>query len=151
ANDGQVRLWSIESGERLASFQVPDAEAQPAAFSFDGKVLAMGSRREKEARLQLHWTMPGGPSTPLLRDSRFRVAALALGSGGLLAASDTDRETVRFWDTTTGAALHSVSPPPGKPASSLAFSPDGTLLVGTFVATHTVRVWKAATGKQLHL
>jgi serine/threonine protein kinase len=151
ANDAQVRLWSIDSGERVANFEASDGEARPSAFSFDGKVLAMSSRGEKGDRLQLHRTLPGGPPTPLLRDSWFHVAALALSSRGLLAASDADRKTVRFWDARTGAALYSVSPSPDETASSLAFSPDGTLLAGTFVSTNLVRVWNAATGKQLQL
>ena len=88
---------------------------------------------------------------PPLPDSQFGVSALAFSSAGLLAAGDADRKTVRFWDPSTGTALYSVSPPPGETASSLAFSPDGTQLAGTFVSTNIVRVWSAATGEQLRV
>jgi tRNA A-37 threonylcarbamoyl transferase component Bud32 len=150
ANDGQVRLWSIDGLERTESFAAADGDSRPLAFSFDGKMLATGSRGEKGGCLQLHPMMPGTP-TPQLRDSQFGVAALAFSSAGLLAAGDADRKTVRFWDPSTGSALYSVSPEPGETASSLAFSPDGTQLAGTFVSTNIVRVWSAATGQQLRL
>jgi WD40 repeat protein len=151
ANDGQVRLWSIDGLERTESFPAADGDSRPLAFSFDGKILATGSRGEKGGCLQLHPMMPGTPTPPQLRDSQFGVAALAFSSAGLLAAGDADRKTVRFWDPSTGTALYSVSPLPGETASSLAFSPDGTQLAGTFVSTNIVRVWSAATGQQLRL
>jgi eukaryotic-like serine/threonine-protein kinase len=151
ANDGQVRLWSIDGLERRESFPAIDGDSRPLAFSFDGKILATGSRGEKGGCLELHAMMPGTPTPPQLRDSQFGVSALAFSSAGLLAASDADRKTVRFWDASTGAALYSVSPEPGATVSSLAFSPDGTQLAGTFVSTNIVRVWSAATGQQLRL
>jgi hypothetical protein len=150
ANDGQVRLWSIDGLVRTESFPAADGDSRRLAFSFDGKILATGSRGEKGGCLQLHPMMPGTP-TPQLRDSQFGVSALAFSSAGLLAAGDADRNTVRFWDPSTGTALYSVSPEPGETASSLAFSPDGTQLAGTFVSTNIVRVWSAATGQQLRL
>jgi WD40 repeat protein/tRNA A-37 threonylcarbamoyl transferase component Bud32 len=151
ANDGQVRLWSIDGLARTESFPAADGDSRPMAFSFDGKMLATGSRGEKGGCLQLHPMMPGTPTPPELRDSQFGVAALAFSSAGLLAAGDADRKTIRFWDPSTGTALYSVSPLPGETASSLAFSPDGTQLAGTFVSTNSVRVWSAATGEQLRL
>ena len=150
ANDGQVRLWSID-GLKRESFPAADGDSRPLAFSFDGKILATGSRGEKGGCLELHAMMPSTPPPPQLRDSQFGVSALAFSSAGLLAASDADRKTVRFWDPSTGTALYSVSPLPGETASSLAFSPDGTQLAGTFVSTNIVRVWSAATGQQLRL
>jgi serine/threonine protein kinase len=150
ANDGQVRLWSIDGLERTESFAAADGDSRPLAFSFDGKILATGSRGEMGGGLQLHPMMAGTPMPPP-RDSQFGVSALAFSSRGLLAAGDADLETVRFWDPSTGAALYSVSPPPGETASSLAFSPDGTQLAGTFVSTNIVRVWSAATGQELRL
>jgi serine/threonine protein kinase len=151
ANDGQVRLWSIDRFERTESFPAADGDSRPLAFSFDGKILATGSRGEKGGCLQLHPMMPGALTPTPLRDDQFGVAALAFSSAGLLAAGDTDRKTVRFWDPSTGTALYSVSPPPGETASSLAFSPDGTQLAGTFDSTNIVRVWSAATGQLLRL
>src|SRR5207248_1217713 len=120
ANDGQVRLWSIDRLERMESFPAADGDSRPLAFSFDGKMLATGSRGEKGGCLQLHPMMPGTPTPPELRDSQFGVAALAFSSAGLLAVGDADRKTVRFWDPSTGTALYSVSPVPGETASSLA-------------------------------
>jgi hypothetical protein len=151
ANDGQVRLWSIDGLERTESFPAADGDSRPLAFSFDGKILATGSRGKNGGCLQLHSMMPGTPTPIPLRDSQFGVSALAFSSAGLLAAGDADRKTVRFWDSSTGTALYSVSPEPGETASSLAFSPDGTQLAGTFVSTHIVRIWSAATGEQLRL
>jgi serine/threonine protein kinase/Tol biopolymer transport system component len=151
ANDGQVRIWSVDSGERSAGFRMAGNDAGPLAFSFDGKMVATSSSAEKGDRLQLHRIMPEGPPIPVLHDSRLRASALALGSAGLLAAGDADRKTVRYWDVNTGAVLYAASPSPGKPPSSLAFSPDGRFLAGTFLSTNIVRVWYAATGRPAHL
>jgi hypothetical protein len=149
AGDGQVRLWSVDRAERTASLVTSDGETRPLAFSFDGKILATGSRGEQGGWLQLHPAMSGVPAPPVLYESRFGVTALAFSSAGLLAAGDAERKSVRFWDASTGAALYAVSPPPDKAASSLAFSPDGTMLAGTFPSTNLVRLWKAATGQHL--
>ncbi len=150
ASDGQVRLWSVDRAERTASSAASDGETRPIAFSFDGKILATGSLGEQAGWLQLHPAMSDVPTPPVLRESQFGVTALAFSSTGLLAAGDAERKTVRFWDASTGAALYAVSPPPpGNAASSLAFSPDGSVLAGTFPATNLVCVWKAATGQLL--
>ena len=91
ANDGQVRLWSIEGLERMESFPAADGDSRPLAFSFDGNILATGSRGEKGGCLQLHPMMTGTPTPPPLPDSQFGVSALAFSSSGLLSAGDAER------------------------------------------------------------
>jgi WD40 repeat protein len=75
------------------------------------------------------------------------VNNVAFSSDGKQLASASDDNTVRLWDTTTGAALQTLEGHSGSVLAA-AFSPDGKQLASTSF-DNTVRLWDAATGAAL--
>jgi WD40 repeat protein len=67
--------------------------------------------------------------------------------GKMFAASILDKPTIHVWDVATGKQLQSLEGHKGA-VRSLAFSPDGSLLVSGG-EDHSVRVWKMETGKEI--
>jgi WD40 repeat protein len=92
------------------------------------------------------------------------VNAIALSPDGTRAATGGADKTARIWDTSTGAALHTLKDFPGE-VNALSFSPDGRRLVtasqmtlslksdGRFLMEgrpeETVSIWDAGTGKRI--
>lgn len=101
---------------------IPGLEAQDAAWSPDGELLAL-ARPEGVYLISL-----ADEEDRLLRGHTDDVATVAFSPDGSKIASGADDNTVRIWETTTGAEL-SVLHGHENNVHSLAFSPDGTQLV----------------------
>jgi WD40 repeat protein len=126
-NDTAV-LWDLATNKALATFKV-EHELQSLAVSADGKLLVTASNDEQARVFAL-----SGDGAPLraLHAGKAKVTGCALSrEGGLVATSAEDR-TVRLWDGASGSELGRVSlgPIADRPVS-VAFAPDGGLLVTT--------------------
>ncbi len=136
--DGTARLWDAATGSPRGERLRATGPVLALAFSPDGRTLLTGSL---DGAAQM-WDVAGGrPRGPALRH-RGAVRAVAFSADGRLIATggsvrEVDPETgefrrrggeVRLWDARTGRSLGEALPHPA-PVWSLAFSPDGRLLL----------------------
>jgi WD40 repeat protein/DNA-binding SARP family transcriptional activator len=163
---GFVELWNVSGTPRPAQTMLglhgglgrPEA-IQALAFSPDGSLLAASDRNET------HLT-PDLPALPAAFLATWRIATgalmgppreLAVGAGtgrsdqlafspdGTLLAAGVPDGRVLVLDSATGTTIQTLSPPSG--ATSVAFSPTGTLATGT--GAGTVDLWNPTTGQPL--
>ncbi len=83
----------------------------------------------------MHWNSENGRQIDLV--------ALAWSPDGKRIAAGNARSQIRFWDVATDDVLHDIAISVGS-LSNIAWSPDGTLLVGV---GNGVQVWEAMSGK----
>src|SRR5882762_1835589 len=76
------------------------------------------------------------------------VNAVAFSPDGTHIVSGSDDNTLRLWDTVSGAHLNSLEGH-SDPVESVTFSPDGTLVVSGST-DRTLRVWDTVTGAHLN-
>lgn len=159
APNGETMVWSDGKSLHLADIAKGkmrpglDYDASKPAFSADGRWLAaVAIRRESGARKE--------ESKVLIFDfaqrrlvHEFTVASKSVlamefsPDGKLLATADYDG-IVFLLDAATGKVIQRFESQPC--CSTLAFSPDGSLLVtGTSGAGHTARLWEVPSGKAL--
>jgi hypothetical protein len=128
---GRVHLWNAIEETEVLTFSGTSGYGFAVAFSPDGNLLAAGggasdehSYDYEEAELGL-FDVSTGELIYQLEGHQAIIRCLAFSAGGDVLASASWDDTVRLWDTQTGEQL-AVLDIPG--ATSVAFSPDGTLL-----------------------
>jgi hypothetical protein len=119
----KIRLWDAATGKQLREFKRPGG-AIIAAFSPDGKALAVGGVSAKGLNQLSLWEVATGKELPAPRmgqkyDYVYRLAFAP--DGKTIATSGDDDLTVRFWDLLTGKEL----PPSDKTAGRLPTHPAG--------------------------
>ncbi|MBU3865102.1 WD40 repeat domain-containing protein [Streptomyces sp. 4503] len=145
-------VWNVRDAghpRRVARVPVRDGRVFAAAFSPDGRTLAVGA---EHGRVWL-WDLrdPRRPVRTVVTGSRRGkpVEAVAFAPGGKVMATAVGDGTVQMWNTAD--VQH---PKPGKVLRdalvlSLAFSPDGRLLAGGG-ASGEVAVWKVTDPARPH-
>jgi small GTP-binding protein len=131
--DGEVRLWDLQTGDRLRTLKGHDYMVNSVAFNSEGTTLVTASSDET-FRL---WDVSSGKLLKTFkRNESFRCVTFDKNSGAVVTASG---EAVKFWDPDTGEMLDSFSSGYGS-AWSIAFDPLNNLLaIGWAYAT--VQIW----------
>jgi WD40 repeat protein len=151
SHDGRVILWSTETWEAVRTLENPDRGSQAnsqagrrfvddAAFSPDGKTLAMASRA---GNVQL-WNVATGELLDTLKGHSSAVQTVVFSLDGRTLASGSSDQTVRLWNVETRRELMQLDPGSVELGGvyTLAFSPDGKhLLAGGSTST---AFWSAA-------
>jgi eukaryotic-like serine/threonine-protein kinase len=144
---GNIQLWEIRSGARIATFTEPTG-AGVLAFSGDGHYLASGGR-DRVIRV---WDTKSQTLFRTLTGHVLEIRALAFAPKRLALASGSARGNVFLWDLEQNAgAGNSVQPlllsGHADSISALAFTSDGkTLASGS--RDRTIKLWDAHTGQE---
>jgi WD40 repeat protein len=147
AEDGTIRLWSIQQGREVRRFRGHAWGVDAIDVSPDGKWLASGGSQDQSVILwdaatgRERWRGPvpqGVWWSPGVCHVRFSPDGMTLAATGW--------ENLTLWDVRTGKPLRQLG---GRceDFSGVAFSPDGrTLAAGCGSA---IRLWDVATGKEV--
>ena len=136
-NKDVASLWNTDTGERLATFNMPKNQISPiggitdifaGAFTHDGKILAVGGRgKEKVIFL---WDIATQTRIATLKGHEYTICQLVFSPDDTILASGDASGTIRLWDMSNGAPLTTFNSLGGY-VSELAFTPDGTTLAST--------------------
>jgi WD40 repeat protein len=160
-----IKLWDVASGSLLRQLEssIPSIGAssltRPFRFTPDGKtIIAVADGRVRRWEVDTGRELNGN----LLPTARDFFAAVLSDDGRTFAALNMDSSAVRFWDTTAGRELRSITfgdevRIAGQDA--IALSPDGKLLAALVESTKASRkgielklevlVWEVASGRKL--
>jgi len=122
----RVELWDVAT-RSLRTNLVSDLQfGFAAAFSFDGRVLAVSSQDDT---VQL-WAADDGRPLGAFAGHKQRVAYIAFSPDGKTLATSSEDSTLRLWNIATQQELLTIRRL-GGPLRGLMFSPDSQVLVGT--------------------
>jgi WD40 repeat protein len=121
--DGTLKFWDVATGKSLRTLRAHSRPVKALAFSPDNTLLASVGMDET---VKL-WDVPKGVllfTFPGLKDKTYPIPVFL--SKGKVLACGSGESTLRFWDVKSGKEARPAVPHEG--LSSLALSPDGTIL-----------------------
>src|SRR5262249_8942167 len=127
------RLWDVATGTEIRSFQADRSSFEAAAFSPDGKLLAVGasSPEFRQHHYVYLWDVESGKELPPIEktqaESAEAVSFLAFSPDGRTLASSGGGGILQLWEVATRREICRFQTPEAG-LKSLAFSPDGRLL-----------------------
>ena len=144
-DDDMVRLWNIDTGEKLAEFESP-RPVQSLSMSNDGRYIVVGTV-DKVLRV---WDTQSKADRHRLEGHGDGELKVAVRAGRILSGSGAEKGKdfdLRFWDVKDGRLITTLK---GHTAAvtSVALSPDARLAVSAS-RDGTVRMWDTETGKEL--
>ncbi|KAJ9139470.1 Periodic tryptophan protein 2 [Pleurostoma richardsiae] len=137
ADDGKIKVWDIESGFCIVTFTEHTSGVTACEFAKKGNVLFTssldGSIRAWDLIRYRNFRTFTAPT-------RLSFSCMAVDpSGEVVAAGSLDSFDIHIWSVQTGQLLDQLAGHEG-PVSSLAFAPNGGLLVsGSW--DRTARIW----------
>ncbi|KAJ3082307.1 hypothetical protein HDU99_003071, partial [Rhizoclosmatium hyalinum] len=156
SGDMTVKLWSVETGECVKTFEGHSGSVRSVAFSPDSKTVVSGSH-DNTVKL---WSVETGELRKTLVGHFSWVTAVAYSPDGKTVVSGSNDNTVKLWDVETGKCLKTFE---GhfSVVLSVAFSPDGKIIASgsghrnllwntqVKISDKTVKLWSVETG-ELH-
>ena len=147
---GTLKLWDVKIGQNIDTFQVERGSTDSVSFSPDGKILAWADRL---------WDIETGQQLDILQDNRLFDVAFSpdgkiLAGTGISAIGRTRAGVIKLYDVEIGQLINTLAATQRtklsestKRISSIAFSPDGQLLVSGSANGGTIKLWDVETGR----
>jgi WD40 repeat protein/serine/threonine protein kinase len=145
ADFGQVRVWSVRTGEKLCALDLPYSpmpgvgDAISMSFTSDGRRVLLGN----EDGTILLWDLESGRCVRTPSRHQGVVKAIWAGADGRTCVSAA-RDSVRLWDLRSGKCLCEIPVQDERPPLSVCLSPRGDLIVATWVGAPGMVVWNTA-------
>jgi len=141
--DKSSRIWDADTGQQIMVLGGQIARVNSAAFSPDGRQVAVGSY---DGNVYV-WDTSIGQERLKLAGHAGRVWSAAYSPDGLHIVTASFDHTARVWDATTGQSMLTLSGHTNSVPSAV-FSPDGRhVLTGSNDGTAVV--WDSATGERM--
>lgn len=118
--EGRLRLWRIGDGQSIQEYPALDVRAISAAFSPDGRTLAVTD----SDHIVYLWDVINGHLLRRLEGHTLVIWALAFTPDGALVATGGADQTVRVWEAHSGRCVHTLSSHTSA-VTALALTPDG--------------------------
>jgi len=142
SGDKEFKLWSLENGKPIVSFEGHTDTVSSVAVSSDGGVALSGSRDET-VRL---WDLRTGECLHIFEGHNREVEAVAITPDDRFALSASADATIRIWDLQARKCVDVLEAPTS--VMSMALSSDGKLLLtGNF--DYSIDLWDFQTGDYL--
>jgi WD40 repeat protein len=138
--NGEISLWLVASGKKLANWQAHQDWIRSIAFSPDSTILASGSK-DKTIKL---WNTNNYQCLQTLKGHTDEVWSVVFSPKELKLASGSNDKTVRIWNLETQEDL--ILQQHTQQVQSVAFTFDGTKLASAS-EDKTIRIWNLNTGK----
>ncbi len=138
AGDGALRLWDVETGRVLASFEGHSDDVTAAAFSPDGRMLLSGGD-DGEVKL---WNAETGELVRTFDGRGDKVKSVEFSPDGRQALSAGWDNALKFWDVAAGALLKTIE---NKDSRLAVFSPDGRYAASAG-ENNALLLWDPASG-----
>ena len=153
SNDGTLEVWNSVTGEFLHN-KSGQVQVLCTAFSPDGTLLAYAGAREIGVKILAARTW----EECYAFEARHTNCGLAFSPDGSKLAVGGHEEFIRVWDLNTGKELKALKADVSR-VTSIAFSPDGTVLASAADGSHTkhtesdttIWFWTVETGELLHV
>lgn len=144
--DGQVRLWQVESGQLVHSFQGHTMQVLSCQFALNSSILLSSSA---DATLRL-WNVDTKEEAGVLVGHTGSVHGISVSLADQhLALSASSDKTVRLWNLASKECVATFTGHTDS-VNDCAFSKDGKFLVSASV-DKTARVWNVARGTTIAL
>ncbi|MFE3738496.1 trypsin-like peptidase domain-containing protein [Streptomyces sp. NPDC059134] len=140
--DQTVRLWNVDTGKTIRTFERNTDGAYLVVFSPDGRTLAIPT--DKTVRL---WNVDTGKTIRTFTGHTGIVNSVFFSPNGHTLATASWDGTARLWNTETGKTIRTFTGHTDAVFSAV-FSPDGRTLA-TNSYDQTVRLWNVNTGKTI--
>ncbi|MBE9062996.1 NB-ARC domain-containing protein [cf. Phormidesmis sp. LEGE 11477] len=143
STDHKVKLWDVETGECLSTFDGHQNEVWAIAFSPDGKMVASGS---DDYSVKL-WEVCSGTCINTLVQPLSHAVAVAFSPDGKVLATGGSDHKIRLFSVKSNQCFDILDGHKGQ-VRSVAYSPDGTKLVSSSEDS-CIKLWDLKTNKCL--
>lgn len=143
SNDGIVRVWDAESGEKLVDCLGYKAQVHMAVFSPDGKKVAAVS---KDSTVRV-WNVSDGKVESICVGHKGEVLSVMFSPDSKKIVTASKDSTVKIWDAQSGRikvdyTCHT------KQVNTAVFSPDGKYILSAS-DDYTAHLWSVESGKDI--
>lgn len=146
---GEIVLWDATTLDELRTLRGLGGPVYGLAFNRDGSQLAAFTNEPPDRPKAVIWDVQSGNTRTTFSGHSGPITAIEMPAGRDWAASASFDGTLKFWSTANGDEVRSIRVEPGQGwYSSIAFSPDGALLV-TGTLSGEVEFWNVASGERL--
>ncbi len=147
---GDIAIWDARSFELQRTLRGLGGPVYALAFNRDGSRIAAVTNQPADLPKVMVWDVASGDALATFSGHTAPITAIEMPAGAGLVASASSDGSLRIWEADSGEEVRSlVAPIEEGWYSSLAFSPDGTMMV-TGSAGGRVEFWSAADGARLN-
>lgn len=143
SDDGIVRLWDAESGEKLVDCLGYKVQVYMAVFSPDGKKVAAAS---KDSTVRV-WNVSDGKVESICIGHKDEVLSVMFSPDSKKIVTASKDSTVKIWDVQSGKIQVDYTRHT-KQVNTAVFSPDGKYILSAS-NDYTARLWSVEDGKDI--